>query len=99
MKIALVHDYIKEYGGAERVLETLHEMYPDAPIFTAFYDKKSTAYTHFKNAKIIASWFGMLPFASRLASPLRFLTPFIWGSFNFSDYDMVISSASWYVTK
>ncbi|HYK07878.1 MAG TPA: glycosyltransferase [Candidatus Eisenbacteria bacterium] len=99
MKVALVHDYIKEYGGAERVLETLHEMYPEAPIYTAFYDKKSTAYTHFKNAKIISSWFGMLPYAGRLASPLRFLTPFIWGSFDLSGYDVVISSASWYITK
>jgi hypothetical protein len=32
MRVALVHDYIKEYGGAERVLETLHELYPDAPV-------------------------------------------------------------------
>ncbi|NCN06868.1 MAG: glycosyltransferase family 4 protein, partial [Candidatus Pacebacteria bacterium] len=30
-KIALVHDYLREYGGAERVLEALHEMYPEAP--------------------------------------------------------------------
>ena len=37
MKIALVHDYIKEYGGAERVLETLHEIYPDADIYTSVY--------------------------------------------------------------
>ena len=34
MKIAIVHDYIKEYGGAERVLEALHELYPDAPVYT-----------------------------------------------------------------
>ena len=37
MKIALVHDYLKEYGGAERVLWTMHELFPDAPIYTAFY--------------------------------------------------------------
>ena len=35
MKVALVHDYIKEYGGAERVLEALHGLYPDAPVFTS----------------------------------------------------------------
>lgn len=99
MKIALVHDYIKEYGGAERVLETLSGIYPEAPIYTAFCDKNSNAYSHFKNRKIISSWFGFLPYASKLASPLRFLTPFIWGSFNLSKYDVVISSASWYITK
>lgn len=99
MKIALIHDYIKEFGGAERVLEVLSEMYPEAPIYTAFCDKNSTAYHHFKNRNIISSWFGYIPFAAQLASPLRFLTPFIWGSFSFSKYDLVISSASWYITK
>jgi len=101
MKIAIVHDYIKEFGGAERVLEALCEIYPDAPIYTAFCDKGSTAYEHFKNKKIITSWFQYLPFAAKLASPLRFLTPLIWGSFvrQLADYDIVISSASWYITK
>jgi len=37
MKVAIVHDYIKEFGGAERVLEALCEIYPDAHIYTAFY--------------------------------------------------------------
>lgn len=100
MKVAIVHDYIKEYGGAERVLEALTEIYPDAPIYTAFYNKKGTAYPHFKNKKIIPSWAQYVPFfASKLHSPLRFLAPLIWESFDFSEYDVVISSASWYVTK
>lgn len=100
MKVALVHDYIKEYGGAERVLEALSELYPDAPIYTAFYVKGSNAYEKFKNKKIIPSWAHYIPFfATKLHSPLRFLAPLIWGSFSFSDYDVVISSASWYVTK
>jgi len=100
MKVALVHDYIKEYGGAERVLEALTEIYPDAPIYTAFYDKEGTAYGHFKNKQIISSWAQDIPFfVSKLHSPLRFLAPFIWESFDLSEYDVVISSASWYITK
>lgn len=99
MKVAIVHDYIKEYGGAERVLEALSEIYPNAPIYTAFCDTNSTAYEHFKSKKIISSWFNLIPFASKLASPLRFLTPLIWGNFDLSKYDVVISSASWYITK
>ncbi|MDO8621076.1 MAG: glycosyltransferase [Candidatus Levybacteria bacterium] len=99
MKVALIHDYIKEYGGAERVLEVLSEIFSDAPIFTAFYDKKGTAYEHFKNKKLIPSWVQYFPFFSKLSSPLRFLTPLIWGSFDLSEYDIVISSASWYITK
>lgn len=100
MKVALVHDYIKEYGGAERVLEALCELYPDAPIYTSFYKKDSVAYEHFKKRKIITSWAQHIPFfTTKLHSPLRFLAPQIWGSFDFSQYDVVIGSASWYVTK
>lgn len=100
MKIALVHDQISEYGGAERVLEALGEIYPEAPIYTAFYRKDSEAWKRFKHKKIIASWVQNIPFfTTKLHSPLRFLAPMIWGSFDFSKYDVVISSASWYVTK
>jgi glycosyltransferase involved in cell wall biosynthesis len=99
MKIALVHDYLNEYGGAERVLETLSEMFPDAPIYTAFAVPNSSAKNAFINRQIITSWFQYLPFYNKLYSPLRFLIPQIWGSFDFSNYDLVISSASWYVTK
>lgn len=100
MKVALVHDYIKEYGGAERVLEALSELYPDAPIYTAFYNRDSIAYKKFRHKKIITSWVQHIPFFSTyLHSPFRFLAPFIWGSFDFSEYDVVITSASWYVTK
>ena len=38
MRVALVHDYLTQYGGAERVLEVLHEHYPDASVFTSLYD-------------------------------------------------------------
>jgi len=99
MKIVLVHDYLKEYGGAERVLKTLHEIWPQAPIYTIFWKKNSPAGKAFAEAKIIQSWFGYLPFCDRLISPLRFLIPLIWKSFDFSGYDLVISSASWAITK
>ena len=100
MKVAIVHDYIKEYGGAERVLEALTEIFPQAPIYTAFVDRNSTAYAHFKNKKIIPSWAQNIPFfKTKLHSPLRFLAPFIWESFDLSGYDVIISSASWYITK
>lgn len=99
MKIALVHDYLKEYGGAERVLQTFHEMWPEAPIYTAFCVKDSAAGEEFAGAKIVESWLAPLIKWKSLYSPLRFLTPLIWKSFNFRDYDLVITSASWYVTR
>jgi len=99
MKLCLIHDYLKEYGGAERVLEALHEIWPKAPIYTSFCLEGSKAQLAFKDAKIIESWFGKLPFCDKLISPLRFLLPSVWRSFDFSQYDLVISSASWAITK
>ncbi len=99
MKVALVHDYIKEFGGAERVLKVLSEMYPDAPIYTAFCVKGSTADKEFKGKKIIESKFAQILKIWKLYSPLRFLIPAIWRSFDLSKYDLVIISSSWYVTR
>ena len=110
MKIALVHDYIKEFGGAERVLKTLSEMYPDAPIYTAFCVKGSTAEKEFKGLRpvgptarrgreITESPFAPILKIWKLYSPLRFLIPLIWKSFDLSKFDLVITSSSWYVTR
>lgn len=99
MKITLVHDYIKEFGGAERVLMTLHEMFPDAPIYTAFVTPGSTAARAFAGAKIIPSWANTLINRFNLHSPLRFLIPAIWESFDFSKFDVIILSSSGYLTK
>jgi glycosyltransferase involved in cell wall biosynthesis len=100
MKIALVHDYLNEFGGAERVLLALSELYPKAPIYTAFYRNGSPAWERFKGKDVRVSWAHYIPFFNKyLHSPLRFLAPIIWGSFDFSDYDVVIGSAGWYITK
>jgi len=103
MKVALVHDYLKEYGGAEWVLKVFHEIWPEAPIYTIFWKKNSSAGKVFAGTKVIQSWFGYLPFCDKLISPLRFLIPLIWKSFSarggLADYDLVVSSASWAVTK
>lgn len=99
MKVALVHDYLNEFGGAERVLLTISEIYPKAPIYTIYAKKGSPAWENFKDKRIRQSWFARLPFSDKLISPLRFLIPLIWRSFDFSEYDLVITSASWAVTK
>lgn len=100
MRIAIVHDYIKEFGGAERVLMTLHEMYPNAPIYTAFVSDGS-AKTEFEKAgaKLIPSWANLLLKYKNFHSALRFLIPLVWESFDFSKYDVVILSSSGYLTK
>jgi len=99
MRVALVHDYLNEYGGAERVLEALAEMWPEAPVYTAFAVPGSSAVRAFAGKKIISSWFQNIPFYNKLYSPLRFLIPWIWKSFDLSEFDLVITSSSWYITK
>jgi glycosyltransferase involved in cell wall biosynthesis len=96
MKVALVHDYIKEYGGAERVLETLHEMFPDAPVFTSVYlpNYLGPHKDRFKNWDIRPSILQWLPFKAKLISPLRLVAPFIFKQMNFDEFDVVIVSAT-----
>jgi glycosyltransferase involved in cell wall biosynthesis len=96
MKVAIVHDYIKEYGGAERVLEALTEDYPDAPIYTSVFlpDFLGPHKIRFKKLKIKTSWAQRLPFKAKLISPLRLIAPLLFKSFDFSKYDVVIVSAT-----
>lgn len=96
MKIALVHDYIKEYGGAERVLETLHEMYPGAPVYTSVYLPQYLGphKERFENWDIRSSLAQYLPLKAKLISPLRLISPLLFRQFDLSDYDVIISSAT-----
>ena len=93
MKIALVHDYLNEAGGAERVLRVLAEMYPEAPIYTAFI-KNGTARSMFTDRELHESSWGWILKIGRLYSYLRFLLPWIWRSIDLSSYDLVITSTS-----
>ncbi len=99
MKIALVHDYIKEFGGGERVLRVLSDMYPEAPIYTAFVTPGSTAVREFADRKIVESRWGWLLKYGNWHSPLRFLLPWVWGGLDLSGYDLVITSCSGYIAR
>jgi len=111
MKIALVHDYLREYGGAERVVEAMHELWPEAPLYTAFIDWDSLGRhaERFKSWDIRTSWVQGNPLVKKFISPLRFLAPKIWESFSakggsasggdLSEYDLVISSSGWFMCR
>ncbi len=101
MRVALVHDYLKEYGGAERVLEALHEIFPEAPVYTAYYNPESLGENgkRFSGWDIRTSWFQKMPFADKLLSPFRLFAPMMFESFDLSDYDVVISSSATYSAK
>ena len=96
MRVALVHDYIKEYGGAERVLEALHEIWPDAPVYTSVYLPQFLGphKERFEKWNIKTSFLQFLPFKEKLISPFRIIAPLIFKSFNLSDFDAVIVSAT-----
>lgn len=101
MKIALVHDFLREYGGAERVVEAMHQMWPEAPVYTSFVDYTSLGdhAARFKDWDIRTSWVQHNWFVKKFHSPLRFLAPKIWESFDLSGYDVVISSSGWFICR
>lgn len=98
-KIALVQDYLKEYGGAEAVFETLTDIFPDADIYTTLYCPKFFGPHRQRLEKkwgnrIHQSFFKYIPFAYKIISPLRLLSPLAFKLFNFSSYDLIITSAT-----
>lgn len=101
LKVALVHDYLREYGGAERVLEDLYEIFPNTPVYTAYYNPKALGQNakRFDDWDIRTSFIQKIPFANFLLSALRVLAPFAFESFELSSYDLVISSCNLYSAK
>lgn len=96
MKVAIVHDYIKEYGGAERVLEQLHNLYPDAPIYTSIYAPQYLGphREDFEKIKVKTSFLQFIPFNIKLISIFRLIAPLVFKSFDLSKFDVVITSAA-----
>ena len=101
MKVALVHDYLRDYGDTERVLQVLHRMYPDAPVYTAFVDYSRLG----DEAEYFAGWDIRTTFGQRLWGMSRYyhafraLLPYFWESLDLSAYDLVISSSGNYLSK
>lgn len=93
MKVALVHDYLNQYGGAERVLEELHELFPQAPVYTSMYWPEKMSPT-IRSLDIRTSFMQRLPMVTRNHQPFLMLYPLAFESFDLSDYDVVISNSS-----
>jgi len=93
MKIALVHDYLNQYGGAERVLEVFSNMFPDAPIYTLFYDEKLTG-GKFKGKDIRTSFLQKIPYSRKYHQIFPMLMPVAAESFDLSLYDVVLSDSA-----
>jgi glycosyltransferase involved in cell wall biosynthesis len=93
MKVALVHDYLNQMGGAERVLLALHDLYPDAPVYTSFYDPQRVD-PSFRWIEIRTSWMQRLPLVSRHHQPFLPLYPLAFERLDLGEYDLVLSSSS-----
>lgn len=101
LKVALAHDYLFDYGGAERVLEALHDLFPQAPVYVAFKDEQKLGihWTRFKDWDIRESWLTKIPFYKKLFSPLRLWAANYFEAFDLSEFDLVISSSNAYLAK
>ncbi|OGY43783.1 MAG: hypothetical protein A2729_00860 [Candidatus Buchananbacteria bacterium RIFCSPHIGHO2_01_FULL_39_14] len=93
MKIALIHDHLIQEGGAERVLEIFQEIWPQAPIYTLFYDQKKLGGI-FKGKDIKTSFLQHWPGALNHYQWFLPLMPMATESYDLMDYDVVLSSCS-----
>lgn len=95
LKVALVHDYLVEYGGAETVLECFASIFPDAPIYTLVYDPSLVK--KIAPGRIIRSTFlQKIPFASSSHRFFPLLMPMATESLDLSYYDLVLSDSASY---
>jgi glycosyltransferase involved in cell wall biosynthesis len=95
MRVALVHDYLNQYGGAERVLEAFGQLYPKAPIYTLLYDRKKTGYA-FDQRRIYTSFLQKIPLVKSHHRPFLMLMPLAIEQFDLSQYDLVLSDSASY---
>lgn len=93
LKVAIVHDHLNAYGGAERVLDELHAMYPDAPVFVDLYDPTRLP-AHYRTWDIRPSWLNRIKALRRRHQPLLPILPAIYESMDLEGYDVVLSDPS-----
>ncbi len=93
LRVALVHDYLNQSGGAEIVLRWLHHLFPDAPIYTLIYDPKFVP-SDFRGWDIRpVGWSRFLPFKRKIYKYYILLYPSMIEQIDLRDYDLVISSS------
>lgn len=93
MRIAIVHDFLTQRGGAERVVLALHRMFPDAPVYTSVYDAAGT-FPEFAEIDVRTTVLQRLPHRGAAMRALLPLYPAAFGRLRLKGYDLVISSSS-----
>lgn len=93
-RVALVHDFLTSFGGAERVLQSLRKLYPEAPVYTLLSDTEIVKRLGIPDKLVRTSWLQHFP--AFLRKRPRLLLPFFAvavESYDLRDYDLVISSS------
>ena len=93
MKVALVHDYLNQRGGAERVFARIAQGWPDAPVYTALYDERVVG-DLVPAKRVRTSYLARIPFAHRYFRALAPLYPRAFERFDFSGFDAIVSSTT-----
>jgi glycosyltransferase involved in cell wall biosynthesis len=95
LRVAIVHDSIRYFGGAERVLVALKNTFPQADIYTSivYWEGMGVFGDTVKELSPHTSWAQRVPLFRRYPFLFRYLLPTVWKSFDFSTYDLVISSS------
>ncbi len=98
MRIALVHDYLVQYGGAERVLEAFAEIWPEAPVYTLVHDsrrlRRLAGGDFLKGRQIRTSFLQKLPLSKSRHRLFSLLMPLAVEQFDFSGFDVVLSDSA-----
>ncbi len=92
-RVALVHDYLNQMGGAEYVALALHNLFPQAPMYTSMYAPAQVD-PRFRAIDIRTSFMQRLPFVKRHHQPFLPLYPFAFEAMDLRAYDLVISDSS-----
>lgn len=92
MRIAIVHDWLTNLGGGERVVDALSEAFVDAPIYTSVYNPEGI--TIFEHKKVVSSFLQNWPLSKSKHQIYPMLRRYAFESFDFSNFDVVISSSS-----
>jgi glycosyltransferase involved in cell wall biosynthesis len=92
MRVAIVYDRVNKWGGAERVLLALHELFPDAPLYTSVYSEKKAGWAKVFDVK--TSFLQRLPFARSNHELFPLFMPMAFENLSFDKYDLVVSVTS-----
>jgi glycosyltransferase involved in cell wall biosynthesis len=93
MKLALVHDWLNQVGGAEDVLADLVTLYPGVPVYTSIYGPEKMP-DFYREWDIRTLWMDRLPGIHDHHQPYLPLYPLAWGGLDLSEYDVVLSNKS-----